>query len=183
MRKLITILILGLLAFATSGVQAQQTLGADETYKAFNGVAGDTLAYNSDSTAVYLSKTYFLGKKDYRYRYFVEADLKKGGSQDYVDVTLKGSNNGSKYYEVSTVRWTGTADTTIYFTNCRAESESISTTLSYKSDSTVTSTIVDETVYPTHWRYLQLYFESDSLGADMSIPTSGGPIRFRVLEE
>lgn len=152
-------LILLLIAILTFSVANAQSFAENETYKVVNGQSDDTLKVSTDSSKVQLFKTFYLGKKEFEYNYFIEADVDSAGDGSYVDCLLRGSNNGAKYYPIDTVRWAlSSSDTTITFNSFTGTSG-------------------------THWRYVQLYFTSDSLGANLIIPQTGGPLRARILKE
>lgn len=137
---------------------AQYAVPTAVVYKAFNGVSTDTMVFNSDTTSVVLNKSIYVGERG-MYDAYLEIYLKRAGSQDYVDVTLSGSLDNVKKTSISSVTWNQTtADTTIIFNRC-----------------------VNPDSLGLFWKYLNLDFESDSLGADIKIPTSGNPIRAAII--
>ena len=114
MKKLKILLTLLCTAVLFQSLSAQATadikFGSDETYRSWPyKVSGDTIS-GTDETG----KVFFVGKP-YEYKYFVEvgADNLTAGSTDFI---LYGSNNGDRYYTISSVTWSmTTSDTTVIF--------------------------------------------------------------------
>jgi len=117
--------------------------------------------YNGVSTDVLasgeLSKLIYLDR-DYEYNYYVEVEVDSAGDGSAVKCILRGSNNAKTFYSIDTVSWSMT---------------SADTAFSFTSFGTTTS---------NHWRYLQLYFKGAS-SANLSIPTTGNPLRIQILKE
>lgn len=147
-----------LAVFAFTSVNAQYKVKDKDTYKAFNGKAGDTLSVSDDGSCVELSKTIFVDKTA-EYNYFIEVDVDSLGSADGgVTTILKGSYSGRNYYNIDTATWSQSSADTIL-------------TFSSYDDALV------------RYRYLQLYFKSDSTDVNMQLSTSDYPIRIQVYKE
>jgi len=215
MKKYI-LLILSLFVFGFA--YSQFSFKATENYKTYNGVAGDTL-----NASYLLEKSIYLGLKDFKYDYYIEADLDSAGDATDITCRLRGSMNGVNWTNIGdAITWyLTTSDTTIIYSSLTKTNTATATIAAYvqihsgtsgiaayeitASDSIIytdTLNVAAQTITYTDtinvaaqtittsesyqdglsWRYLELYFLGAGAGSDMSIPTTGKPIRIRIIK-
>lgn len=188
MKKLI-LLITSLFIFSIGF--SQITVKADEDYKTYTGVAGDTL-----NSSYILAKNIYVGQKDYKYLYYIEADADSLGDGTDITAQIRGSMDGSHWSNVgSSITWGVTTSDTTFIFNGLGITESGTESIAAYNVTTDTTGLsgypADTLAYPTQtitvsktitngfaYRYLQVYFFGAGAGADMELEA----IRVRIIK-
>ena len=103
------ILIITAIFFA-SILNAQIAFKENETFKTYTGVAGDTL-----NSSRLLTKSIFLGLKDYAYDYHIQVAADSSGDATDITCRLRGSMDGSTWENIGdAIIWYVTTDDTTF---------------------------------------------------------------------
>lgn len=169
MKKIL--IILALFAFAFTAQAQDLTIGSNDHFAVYTGVAGDTLDASTDLTVTaYLNKDYF-----YHVNVQVEADSAGTGAD--IAVKLQGSWDNTTFYDIgSTVTWYVTAsDTTFSLNSFTALTETFTVADSVMSTAQLVTYTrnIPGLMYP----YIRVYFNGAS-GADMLLTK----LRYRIIK-